>query len=378
MIWDLFADCIKQMKIDRVELYRIELQLQEPFQISSGTLKKRDSLIVKVYADGVVGYGESAPMPEPFYSYETLETCRYIISDFLIPVLKDKEIKDPYSVISLFAHVRGHPFAKAGIETAIWDWVARKEQVSLAIKLGNKKDSIESGIALGIYRSEKELLKAVEKSMEEGYKRVKIKIKHGWDVKPVSAIRKKFPSLPLMVDANADYTLEDISIFKELDKYNLMMIEQPLYYNDLFDHAKLQKKISTPVCLDESIHSINDAIGAISLKSCKIMNIKIQRVGGLANARKIHDLCKEAKIPVWCGTMPESGIGQCHGLALAGLENFKYPADLEPSLRFFKDDLVNPLLALNRDGTISIPKSVGLGVVDEKKLKKYTSWKKIW
>lgn len=366
------------MKIERVEVCHIELPLQKPFQISSGTLKKRDSLIIKVYSKGVVGYGESAPMPEPFYSYETLETCRYIICEFLTPALKDKLINNPKETIELFNNIRGHPFAKAGIETAIWDLFARKDKTSLAEKLGSKNKSIESGVALGIFNSEENLLKAVERACTEGYKRVKIKIKHGWDVKPVKVIRKNFPDVPLMVDANADYSMKDISIFKELDNCNLMMIEQPLHYNDLFEHAKLQKKISTPVCLDESIHGINDAIGAITLKSCRIVNIKIQRVGGLANAKKIHDLCQKAKIPVWCGTMPESGIGQCHGLALAGLENFKYPADLEPSLRFFKDDLVEPLLGLNGNGTISIPKTIGFGVVNEKKLKKYTCWKKIW
>lgn len=367
------------MRIKKIELIHIKLPLIEPFKISSGVLTERESIIIKMHSMGVIGYGESAPMAAPFYSYETIHTAMRIIEEHIVPMLKDVELKTPEDLNKVLSSIRGNPFAKAGIETAFWDVMARKDNVSLKHIIGSIADRIPSGVAIGIPADLQELIDKVYQFENEGYKRIKIKIQPGWDVLPVRTIREKFPNIPLMVDANSAYNFEEhLDIFRELDQFDLLMIEQPLHWNDLVDHAKLQKKLRTPVCLDESIHSVDDARKAWELKSCRIINIKIQRVGGLYNAKLIHDYCASRDIPVWCGTMPETGIGQSQGLALAGLPDFRYPADLEPSLRFFVDDIVDPLLELNDDGTISVPKSYGVAKIDEKKIKKYTYFKNEW
>lgn len=367
------------MRINKVELIHIKLPLVEPFRISSGVMTERESLIIKLHTMGVIGYGESAPMSAPFYSYETISTAAKIIEEHIIPLLKDAELKTPSDMDKLLSVIRGNPFAKAGIETAFWDVLARKDNVPLSYLLKSMQDRIPSGVAIGIPNDVQELIDKVYQYSNEGYKRVKIKIQPGWDVVPVEKIKRKFPHVTLMVDANSSYNLQDhLGIFKELDQYNLLMIEQPLHWNDLVDHAKLQKQLRTPVCLDESIHSVDDARKAWELGSCRIINIKIQRVGGLYNAKAVHDFCMTHSIPVWCGTMPETGIGQSQGLALAGLPGFAYPADLEPSSKFFVDDIVEPHLKLNDDGTISVPKAYGVAKINEEKIKKYTYYKNEW
>ncbi|MGI6038289.1 MAG: o-succinylbenzoate synthase [Limnochordia bacterium] len=350
------------MEIRKIELIHVQIPMAGPFRISSGTLYHRDSIIVKVYAGDLVGYGESAPMPGPFYSAETTETAWHILADFIAPIILQRKWNHPEEIFPALAGIRGNNFAKAGIETAFWDLYARKTNQSLAGLLGCQNKAVNSGVALGVFPTTEELVEQARAHLAEGYQRIKIKIQPGWDVEPVRALREALGDVPLFVDANSAYTLADLPIFQELDKYDLMMFEQPLTHDDLVDHAQLQSQVRTPVCLDESIHSLDAARQAIDLGSARIINIKIQRVGGIGPAKAIHDYCAQRGIPVWCGTMPESGLGQSQGLALAGLPNFRYPTDIEPSSRFFVEDIVNPPLIMSKEGTIPIPQGIGTGV----------------
>jgi len=335
--------------------------MQEPFVISSGSLSARESVVVKVTSGQWVGYGESAPMPGPFYNPETLETVTHMLKDFIIPAALKWDLEDPRQVDKHLTGIRGNNFAKAGIETAIWDLWAKMRGQSLSQVMGGVRKRIPSGVALGIFSDPEKLGDRVEQCLQAGYSRVKIKIQPGWDVEPVRYLRQRFGDFPLQVDANAAYTLEDVSVFQALDQYELTMIEQPLGWQDLIDHANLQSKINTALCLDESITSLDAARQAIAIGACRIVNIKIQRVGGLGPALAIHDYCKGKGIPLWCGTMPESGLGQSFGLALASLPGFVYPADVEPTDRFYVEDLVRPALKL-KNGAIDVPMGPGVGV----------------
>ena len=360
------------MRIERIDLLHVQLPLNEPYQISSGTLAEEHAIIVRLHSGGVVGYGESCPLFAPFYSYETTSTAWYVLTEFLVPALLGQEVDSAESCLRLMDHVRGHNFAKAGPETAWWDLAGKLSSRSLAQMLGGLRSRVESGLALGMEARVEDLVAKAERLLADGYRRLKIKITYGWDVEPVQALRRALGDIPLMVDANSAYRLEDVEIFRALDDYGLLMIEQPLHYEDLLDHARLQRQIKTPICLDESIHSLRHARDAVELGSCRIVNVKIQRVGGLAVAKAIHDLCHKAGIPLWVGTMPETGVGQAAGLALGSLPGFSYPTDVEPSLRFFRDDLVEPFIEMGRDGAIAVPTGPGLGCeVSEPKLAKY-------
>jgi O-succinylbenzoate synthase len=350
------------MKIDRVEQFHVAMRLKSFFETSFGREDVTEKVIVAVYADGLVGYGESPVQKNPFYSSESVETVWYVQRDHLIPMLLGQTLDHATDVPAALAHVRGHHMAKAGLEAALWDIEAQQAGVSVAKLLGQSRDRIDSGVSIGIQDSVEDLLDKIDSYTAEGYQRIKIKIKPGWDAATVERVRARFPDIRLMVDANSAYTLADAPMLRALDGFNLLMIEQPLAYDDILDHAELQKQLKTRLCLDESIHTVGRAREALALKSCQIINIKPARVGGMTNARAIHDICAEQNIPVWCGGMLETGIGRAHNVAIASLPNFTLPGDISASDRYWQEDIVDPPFTLNPDGTLTVPTAPGLGV----------------
>jgi O-succinylbenzoate synthase len=361
------------VRIERVELRHIRLPLVHPFETSFGRQEERDVIIVKLFSQGLVGCGETASLAGPWYSYETIETCWHVQRDFLIPAMLGREVESAAQLMDLFAFVRGHNIAKTGLEEAFWDMSAKREGVSLAQALGGTRDEIECGVSIGIQATPSDLLKRVEAFLVEGYRRIKIKIKPGWDLSVVREVRRVFPHIRLMVDANSAYTLNDAALFGGLDEYHLLMIEQPLGCDDIVDHARLQSQIQTPLCLDESIHTPDHARQALDLESCRIINIKPGRVGGLYRAKQVHDLCQERGAPVWCGGMLETGIGRAHNVALASLPNFQLPGDISASKRYYEQDLVWPPFEITPEGMMVVPQGPGIGVeVDEERLEKVT------
>lgn len=360
------------MKIERITLTHVRVPLVEPFKISSGEVSVKDGIIVGLHAEGLVGYGEASPMAGAFYSADTPESTWTCLTEQIIPLVRQAEAPSIEEVNSLLKTIPGDPFAKAGIETAFWDLEAQKQGVPLFKLLGGNRSSIESGLAVGIYPHIDALLRSIERYLREGYKRVKIKIQPGWDVEPLLAVRGEFGKIPLMVDANCAYTQDDLEHLQALDDFELMMIEQPLSKDDLEGHAKLQSMLKTPLCLDESAEDLSAVEEAVKLESCRIVNIKIQRVGGLQAAKQMHDLCSIHGIPVWGGTMPELGIGAAQTVHLATLSNFAFPTDVESSQRWFVDDIIDPPIEV-RDGIISIPDGMGNAYrLNERAIKNYT------
>jgi O-succinylbenzoate synthase len=350
------------MRIERIELRHVKLILVSPFVTSMGTEYDEEHIIVKVDAEGVTGWGESVAEGTPFYSYETVPTAWHILQDFLIPSVLGKDIQNVDEAIAGYAKVRGHMMAKAGLEAALWDAFAKAKGISLSQMLGGTRKKIDVGVSIGIQDSVTGLIKKVEGYLAEGYKRIKIKIAPGLDMQFVEALRKEFPRLMLQVDANSAYTLGDIDLFKKMDHYDLSLIEQPLGYEDIYDHSKMQRELKTPICLDESIHSLDDTRAAIELDSCRIINIKPGRVGGFTESKLIHDYCASMNIPVWHGGMLESGIGRAGNVALASLSNFTLPGDISASKRYYKADIVDPEFVVNPDGTMDVPAKPGIGV----------------
>ena len=362
------------MKIKKVVLHKVDLPMHTPFKTSFGTVSKRPTLIVEVHSDrGHVGWGESAALPYPNYKPETTDICMLVLKDYIVPLILNKNLQDAEELMSKLTQVKNHRFAKTGLETAFWMILSLQSGLSLKRLVGGTKNKIPVGESIGVKDSIEETLEEIALRNSQGFKRAKIKIEPGWDIKVVDSIRQKFGNIDLTVDANSAYTLKDLDIFKRLDKYNLTMIEQPLADDDIIDHSVLQKKIKTPICLDESILSAEDARRAIYLKACKVINIKPGRVGGLLESKKIHDLCKKHKVGVWCGGMLETGIGRAYNIAISSLPNYRYPNDMSPANFYFKDDLVKDSFVVDKDGFIDVSDKPGLGFeVDEKKIKKYT------
>ena len=359
------------MKIDRITLTHVRVPLVEPFKISNGAVSEKDGIIVSVFCDGLVGHGEASPMSGSFYSDDTPESTWKYLSGVLIPKIVTEQVNSVDDVNAILDQAGGNSFARAGIETAFWDLESQRNGTPLFRALGGTCDRIESGLAVGIYPSIKDLLSAIEKHLREGYTRVKIKIQPGWDIEPLTEVRKKFGNIRLMVDANCAYTHRDIQHLKAFDDFDLMMVEQPLPKDDLEGHAMLQSMMKTPVCLDEGAKDVATVRRAIALGSCKIINIKIQRVGGLKRAKAMHDVCAACGIPVWAGTMPELGVGGVQTLHLATLANFGYPTDVESSKRWFVDDIVDPLIEV-WNGQIAIPGGTGMCYrLHLEKVKKY-------
>lgn len=309
----------------------------------------------------MTGHGECVADTDPFYLPETLGTVRHVLRDFLAPMAFAADLRDPRDLLPALARVRGHEMAKAGLEMAVWELFARREGVPLYRLLGGRGGEIASGVSVGLQKDVSALVEAVEREVAAGYRRIKIKIKPAKDRVLVEAVRARFPSVPLMADANSAYTLADVPLFQALDAHDLMMVEQPLGWDDMVDHVALQRQIRTPVCLDESIRSPADARKALDLGACRIINIKAGRVGGLAASVAIHDLCRARGVPVWCGGMLESGIGRLANVHLQTLPGFTLPGDTSASARYFAEDLIDPPVTVSPQGTIAVPEGPGIG-----------------
>ena len=350
------------MKIESVTLHRIRMPLQKPFTTSFGTEHHRPCLIVEVAGGGLMGYGECVAGDGPWYSYETLGTALHVMREWLIPRLLGAEVADPGEVWELFARVRGHNMAKAALEMACWDLVARSRGVPLARLLGGTRDRVAVGVSVGLEPTPEALVRTVAGFLADGYGRVKLKIEPGRDEAWVRAVRSAHPDVLLQVDANSAYTLADAALFRRLDALDLLLIEQPLGPDDIVDHAALQEQLRTPLCLDESIHAPDDARHALALGSCRVVNIKPGRVGGHRRSREVHDLCRSRGAPVWCGGMLETNVGRAHNVALASLPGFSLPGDISASARYYARDVAGPDFVLNGDSTLTVPAGPGIGV----------------
>lgn len=357
--------------IDRIELLTVRLPFVAPFSTSTATWTCKEALLLRIDADGVSGWGECVADPDPFYAYETTTTAEHIIRDFLLPL-----VEPGISMAELeqrFRHVRGHGMAKATIENALFDLIAKRAGLPLHMLLGHDARPIPSGISIGIQETERELLEAVGEAVASGYHRIKMKIRRGCDVERVAAVRNRFPDIALMADANGDYSLEDADHLRALDAFGLTMIEQPLSYNDIYEHSLLQKQIATPLCLDESIHSLADARAAIDLGSCRVINIKQGRVGGLMEALRVADYATSRGVPVWSGGMDETGIGRAVNIHLQTAPFFTIPGDTSETARYFERDIVAPPVILDDAGFIAVPSGPGIGVtIDDDALEHFT------
>ncbi|WP_071393404.1 o-succinylbenzoate synthase [Bacillus tuaregi] len=359
------------MKLNRVVLKHLQMEQKSAFSTSYGTFKTKDLILVEaIDEDGVTGWGEGVAFPVPWYTEETVKTSWHMLEDFLLPIALKAPFDHPDELNARFSFIRKNNMAKAAIEGAVWDLYAKRQGISLSQALGGKKKTIEVGIAIGIQKTTDDLLRLIDQYATEGYRRMKVKIKPGLDVELIEAIRKRFPTIPLMADANSAYTLKDIARLKELDQYGLMMIEQPLGSDDIIDHAELQSQLRTPICLDESILSLEDTRKAIAIGACGVINVKIGRVGGLSEAVKIHDLCKEKGVPVWCGGMLEAGVGRAHNIAITSLENFTMPGDTAGSSHYWERDIIDPEVVV-KDGRITVPDKPGIGYEVNRKMVDY-------
>jgi o-succinylbenzoate synthase len=350
------------MKIDAVELRILKMRLLKPFRTSFGVQQDRYPLLVRLEIDGRSHWGECVAGEGPWYSYETVETAWQILKGYLVPAVLGRDLAEVAALETRFAPVRGHRMAKASIEMAFTAALAEQARKPLAVFLGGVKDRVETGVSIGIQATLDELLDAIGVHLSQGYRRIKVKIEPGWDVAAIAGIRERYPEITLMADANSAYELDDAAHLAQLDRFGLLMLEQPLAAGDLVDHAALQRQLRTPICLDESIEDARDARQALQIGACRVINIKPGRVGGFAEARRIHDLAKNAGVPVWCGGMLETGIGRACNVALATLPNFRLPGDISASDRYWAEDIVEPPFVLQRGGTISVPTRWGLGV----------------
>ena len=349
------------VKIDRAEIREIRMRLREPFEISSGVSHDRRVLLVALHSGGIVAWGECVAGETPAYSYESTDTAWSILTGLILPRVSGSVMESPADLLPVFEGIRGHPMARAAVEMAAWDLEAKACGASLASLVGGVRDSVSVGVSIGLQQTDAELHRRVADYIEEGYARIKVKIKPGRDLGMLRGLRDRFPDVPLMADANSAYSLEDLPQLREFDELDLMMIEQPLAHDDYLDHARLQVEMETPICLDESIRSVRDAALALELGACRIINIKPGRVGGLSSAKAIHDLCVEHEMPVWCGGMLESGVGRAHNVALAALPGFTLPGDISASRRYWSEDIVTPEFVLD-GGTVSVPSGPGIGV----------------
>jgi O-succinylbenzoate synthase len=350
------------MKLDRITLRQIRMPLVHFFETSFSRTYERDIILVEAQSDGVSGWGEVTAGENPFYNEEWTAAAWMIVRDYAAPRVLGRDLASAEDVAPLTAHIRGHKMAQGGLEAAVWDLEARQEGVPLWRKIGGgARREIPCGVSIGIQDSVEQLLEKIEHELSDGYQRIKIKIKPGWDVDVVRRVRQRFPSIKLMADANSAYRLSDAAHLRQLDEFYLMMIEQPLSHDDIIDHAQLQATLQTPICLDECIRTAHHAEQAIGLRACGIINIKLGRVGGFAEARRVHDVAKAAGIPVWCGGMLESGVGRAHNIALATLENFVLPGDVSASKRYWKRDIIEPPVETTPQGTIRVSDQPGFG-----------------
>lgn len=349
------------MRIDAISIREIHLRLKTAFEASFGKLHERRIVLVEVKSNGATGWGEVTALEGPFYNSETTDTAWIVLRDFLVPLVLGQEPQSATDVPDFSSSLRGHEMAKAALENAIWDLEAQEKSMPLAKLLGGARTEIPCGVSLGIRQNVDDLVSTVEQELAAGYQRIKVKIKPGNDLEPVSELRKHFPAVKLMVDANSAYSPKDAEHLRHFDDYDLMMIEQPLEWDDFFRHAELQAKLKTPICLDESIHNLHQTEAAIRLKACRVLNIKLGRVGGHTQAREIQDYCRKNEIPVWSGGMLESGIGRAHNIAMSTLAGFVLPGDVSASQRYWDADIIEPEVEVTSRGTIKVPDSPGIG-----------------
>lgn len=349
------------MKIERVTLREISLPLIHYFETSFGRTDVRRILLLQFQTDGVSGWSECTSPEGPYYSHETVETSWNVIENFILPYLIGKELEHPSRLPREIEQIRGHNMAKGAVEAGLWELHARLLARPLHQLIGGTLARIDCGVSIGIQENIDILLAKIEKELSAGYRKIKVKIKPGWDVEVVRAIRRRYPEIPLMADANSAYTLKDVELLRQLDEFDLLMIEQPLRYDDIFEHSQLQGSLRTPICLDESIKSYFDAKAALTLGSCRVINIKLGRVGGFAQAKRIHDLCFAQGIPVWCGGMLESGVGRAHNIALSSLPGFTIPGDVSASKRYYRRDTTTRPVEVTAQGQIDVPHGPGMG-----------------
>lgn len=358
------------MRVTKIALRKIELPLKKPFSTHQGSLERRTLIIVEASdEDGRTGYGEVTAFSTPFYTYETVSTAWYVLEEIIIPVVLQKRVRHPEELFAIYDNFQGHPMAKAGLEGALWDLYGKQQGLSLSKLLGGTTTHVAAGAVLSLSDKIEEDIQYLKR---DGYQRYKLKVRKGEEKEGIEAVQSVAPNLPIMIDANGQYSEKDRLHLLSMDDYGLTMIEQPFKAGDFYLHQKLQKEMRTPVCLDESVMSYHDAVQAVELESCRIINIKISRVGGMTEAKKIHDYCLERNVPVWCGGMVESGISKAHNLALASLPGFTIPGDLSSSTRYFEKDVVVPDIILEQ-GQIRVPDGPGIGVeVDDSYLEHVT------
>lgn len=350
------------IKVERIILRHLRMPLVHFFETSFGRTYERDIILVEVLANGLSGWGEVTAGENPFYNEEWTGSIWPLLIEYIGPRVLNMDFDSADEVARRTAHIRGHNMARGGVEAAFWDLQARMNQEPLWQTIGGgARKQIPCGVSIGIQDSVEQLLAKIETELAAGYQRIKMKIKPGWDVDVIRRVREKFPQIKLMADANSAYTLQDADHLRKLDEYYLMMIEQPLAHDDIIDHAVLQEKLETPICLDECIRSRHQAEQAIRLHACRIINIKLGRVGGFAEAKAVHDVCAQNGVPVWCGGMLEAGIGRAHNIALSTLPNFVLPGDVSASKRYWKRDIVKPPIQVQDNGTIDVSDAPGFG-----------------
>jgi O-succinylbenzoate synthase len=356
------------MKIESIALREIRMRLKSPFETSFGTVQDRRIVLVEVVADGTSGWGEVTAGETPAYNAETTDTAWHVLSDFILPRLVGTSVSTASEIPALLSQIRGHEMAKSGLENALWDAEAQLSGLPLYKHLGGTTEEIACGVSLGIRENSQALVKRVEEELRSGYQRIKLKIKPGKDYQFVAAVRKQFPKIRLSVDANSAYTLNDATHLKSLDEFDLLMMEQPLSWDDIHAHSKLQSQIKTAICLDECIYNTRHALTAIELKSCRIINIKLGRVSGHTEARLMQNACRTHGVAVWCGGMLESGIGRAHNIAMSTLPGFSLPGDVSASQRYWSEDIIEPPVEVSAKGTIQVPKTPGLGYAVKREL----------
>ena len=349
------------MKIDSIILRELQVPLVRPFETSFGVTTNRRIVLAEVRSEGLTGWGECTAGERPFFSAESTDSAWQVIVNELGPMLASAKVEHGGDCPRIFRLVRGNPMAKATLENAIWDIEAQREGISLSQLLGGVRDVIPFGVSLGIQATLPELMAIVEREVSAGYQRIKLKCKPGWDVEVFDKVRNRWPGIMLSCDANSAYRLRDADHLVTFDAFDLLMIEQPLWYDDFYYHSMLQKRLQTSICLDESIRNRRDALAAIEMESCKIINIKLGRVGGFSEAIAVHNAAQERGIPVWCGGMLEAGIGRSHNIALSSLENFSLPGDVSASARYWREDIVDPEITVSSAGEIAIPDTPGRG-----------------
>ena len=349
------------MRIDAIILRELHMPLVCPFETSFGVTRNRRILLVEVQSEGLTGWGECTAGERPFFSEESTGSTWQVIVQELGPMLAAEQPEHGGDCPRIFRQVRGNRMAKAGLENAIWDLEAQREGISLSRLIGGVRETIPCGVSLGIQASISELLANIERELAAGYQRIKLKCKPGWDIEVFERVRNRWPAVMLSCDANSAYRLRDADHIAQFDAFDLLMIEQPLWHDDFYFHALLQKRLETPICLDESIHNRRDALSAIEMESCKIINIKLGRVGGFSEAIAVHNAAQERGIPVWCGGMLESGVGRSHNIALSTLENFSLPGDVSASARYWAEDIVDPEICVSAEGEIAVPDTPGRG-----------------